>query len=139
MEGLQVFTAGECAPLDGAVATDCDPHIFRRWAIRGYRQEEHLNRQWSEVRAKLLPHLLPLVKAPVRIHGDSVIGQTHRLEDGSLLALVTNWDLHESAEAVIEGSGLARDALSNEEIGDLAKARTITVAPAGWRIIRVQR
>jgi hypothetical protein len=139
MEGLQVFTAGECAPLVGAVATDCDPHVFRRWAIRGYRQEERLNRQWAEVRATLLPHLLPLVKAPVRIHGDSVIGQTHRLEDGTLLTLVTNWDLHESAAAVIEGSGQARDALTGEKIGDLAQARTVTVAPAGWRIIRVER
>jgi len=79
------------------------------------------------------------VKAPVRIHGDSVIGQTHRLEDGTLLTLITNWDLHESVEAVIEGEGQARDALTNEKIGDLAQARTITIAPAGWRIIRVER
>lgn len=139
MQGLQVLTAGNCAPLDGALATGCDPHVFRRAAIRGYRQEEYLNRQWADVRAKLLPHLLPLVEAPVRIHGDSVIGQTHRLEDGTLLTLVTNWDLHESAEAVIEGSGQARDALTNEKIGDLAQARTIEIAPAGWRIIRIER
>ncbi len=138
-DGLQVLTAGECAPLDGAVATGCDPHVFRRWAIRGYRQEEHLNQQWAEVRAKLLPHLLPLVEAPVRVHGDTAIGQAHRLEDGSLMVLVTNWDLHESTEVVIEGAGQARDAFTGESIGDLAQARTISIAPASWRIIRVER
>lgn len=138
-EGLALLTAGPCLPLRGAVATDCNPHVFRRAAVQGYHQEQYLNEQWLEVQRRLLPVLEPHVQAPVRVYGDQVVGQIQRLQDGSLLVFVVNWNLHAAAEAALEGGGRVTDALSGRELGELRSALTLTVPPAGWRVLRVVR
>ncbi len=138
-DGLRVLVTGECANIPGATVTTCDPNIFRSWATSGYRQEEYLDRQRSEVQQKLLPHLQPLIQTPINIYGDRVIGETYRAEDGSLLAFIANWDLDEDAEALIGGAGKLEDALTGEQLGELNQPVTLTVKPAGWRIVRVHR
>lgn len=137
--GLVALAAGECVPLRGMVSTDCDPLIWHTWASRGYRQEHYANRQWLEARNTLLPQLLPMVAAPVRVYSDRAIARHYALPDGDLLLLVASWELEDITEVAIEGEGRATDLLSGRELGTIAAIGRLTINPAGWRVLRVSR
>lgn len=137
--GLVALAAGECLHLRGMVRTDCDPLIWHTWASRGYRQEQYANLQWLEARNALLPHLLPLASAPVRVYSDRAIARHYGLPGGDLLLLVASWDLDNITEAAIEGEGRATDLLSGRELGPVEEIGRLTINPAGWRVLRIER
>lgn len=135
--GLVAVAAGECVPLRGMVSTNCDPLIWHTWASRGYRQERYANLQWLEARDTLLPHLLPLAGAPVRVYSDRAIARYYELPDGDLLLMVASWDLENIIEVAIDGEGTATDLMSGREMGAVADVGRLTINPAGWRVLRI--
>jgi len=136
-DGLRAVTTGPRLPLKGAIEAPCDPFIWHRWAREGYRQQEHLNEQWSEIRLQLLPLLRPAVRTPVQVLSERVISGLYRITGGGLLVMIANWELHQPAEVTVEGRGHVTDALSGEALGNLHDGVTLTVAPAGWRVLTV--
>ncbi len=137
--GLRAVVCGPHLPLKGAVEAPCDPLIWHRWASEGYRQEEHLNEQWLEIKLHLLPLLRPVVHAPVQVFSERAISRVYRIPGGALLVMIANWDLHQPVEAAVEGHGTLTDALSGQSLGELDGSMILTVPAAGWRVLTVAK
>lgn len=137
--GLRVLAAGQCVGLVGMIPTECDPLIWHDWARRGYRQQEHADAQWQNVRTTIAHELLPLIDAPVRVYSELAVSRLYELEDGDLMLMVASWDLDEIIEVAIEGVGEATDMLSGRSQGRTSQIGRLTIPPAGWRVLRISR
>ncbi len=137
--GLRVYSAGDCLPIRGMIATNCDPLIWHNRARRGYRQQRYADEQWHEFRTTLGQQLLPLIDAPVQVYSERAVGRVYELEGGDLLLMVASWELEDICEVAIEGEGRATDMLSGRELGEVDKIGRLTIPPAGWRVLRITR
>lgn len=135
--GLRVLSAGDCVSIRGMTDSGCDPLIWHSWVRRGYRQEEHADRQWQEFRNTLAHDLVPLIDASVRVYSERAIGRLYEIGDNEWMLMVTSWDLHDICEVAIEGEGRATDMLSGRELGAIDDIGRLTVPPAGWRVLRI--
>jgi hypothetical protein len=134
---LTVVAAGPHPALGGLIECAGDPLMWHRRVAAGYRQEVHLNEQWQDLEAHLLPLVRPAAAAPIRVFAEHAIAKAYRVADRALLVMIANWDLHRPRQAVIQGRGVATDLLSNRALGDLGTGLSLEIPAAGWRVLRV--
>ena len=137
--GLRVYSAGDCLPVRGMIASGCDPLIWHNRARQGYRQQRYADEQWREFRTTLGQQLLPLIDAPVQVYSERAVGRVYELEGGDLLLMVASWELEDICEVAIEGEGRATDMLSGRDLGEVDEIGRLTIPPAGWRVLRIAR
>jgi len=138
--GMKVYTAGACVQIMGAEAVDYDVTYWHRCIQSGHRQVKHLNTHYAEAEKYLLPLVRNQIEPPVTVSSRMGISKLYNVED-DLVLMIANWALDAPAEAKMTGVNAYTvvDMLNGEKIGNFGDAAelTVTIPPAGWRILKL--
>jgi len=134
---LKIVSDRATLPLKGAVVCDFDQDYWFKKQLKGYRQLTHLTHQAAQIRRSVFIELDFADRQPAVTFSASCFGRFFRGRDNSLLIFLVNWDLENEAAVKIQFKEprTVTDASTGQQAGRGAMVE-LSVAPAGWRVIR---
>jgi hypothetical protein len=136
---MQVLADSESIHLAGATVVEFDPYFWYQKQLDGYRQPRYLEEQRRRLAKTLVPRLLEVTGQKRLVDADNVVSFAYLDARAETVLFVVNWDLDQSAEALLPGVtlGQVRDLLASPGSAPAAVAGgvSVSVSPAGWRVI----
>ncbi|MBT3379645.1 MAG: hypothetical protein HN742_23565 [Lentisphaerae bacterium] len=139
--GTAVVALGETVDIPGATRPAHDVTFWHRCIRDGYRQSSNLDLHYENAEEHLLPLIRSLSPGPVAVSAQHSVSALHCVGK-DLLLMAANWLRTETDDVVLTAQRPFRitDAESGEDLGIVSAnaKRTVSVPPAGWRVLRVE-